>query len=66
MSNAKSKKFYVGTFNEADIDAGNDKIAVQEAMLKTGLKYTDTKLVRKDGQIVGLKIYLCDAKSFRV
>lgn len=54
----------VGTFNEDEIANGADKKAVAEAKEKHGLQYTETKLVKKAGKIVGLKIWVCDADSF--
>lgn len=38
---------FVGTFNEEDLAKGRDKEAVKEAKEKYGLKYTETKLVKK-------------------
>lgn len=54
------KPVLVGTFNEEDLKKGRDKAAVQEAKEKYGLKYTNTEYVKKKGQIVGIKIWVCD------
>ena len=54
---------YVGEFSVKDISEGRDKSEVKLMMAKTGLKYTNTKLVKRKGEIVGIKIWLCDAES---
>lgn len=54
-------KVLVGTFNEQDLKEGKDKAAIQEAKAKHGLKYSDTKLVKKGEKIVGIKVWVCDA-----
>lgn len=57
---------YVGEFSESDLDAGIDKKAVSEAKARTGLKYTNTMLVKKRGKIVALKIWVCDFDDVKV
>lgn len=59
-------QIYVGEFTESDLDAGKDKALVAEAKERTGLKYTNTKLVKKRGKIVALKIWVCDFESVNV
>lgn len=59
-----ANKILVGTFEEADLAAGRDKEAVKEAKEKHGLGYTETKLVKKKGKIVGIKIWVCDSDTF--
>lgn len=54
---------YVGEFSVKDISEGRDKSEVKLMMAKTGLKYTNTKLVKRKGEIVGIKIWVCDAES---
>lgn len=54
---------YVGEFQAKDLSAGRDKSEVKLMMAKTGLKYTNTKLVKRKGEIVGIKIWVCDAES---
>ena len=54
---------YVGRFSEEDMISKIDKIKVQEAMDKHNLKYTNTKLVKKSGKIIGLDIWICNANE---
>jgi len=44
-------KHLVGTFNETQLIAKEDKIAVEKAQKETGLTYTDTKLNHKKKSI---------------
>ncbi len=55
-------KIFVGEFDEAAIRRKDDRAAVEKAMAKTGLKYTDTKIVGK-GEKMRLKIWLIDRDS---
>lgn len=57
-------KVLVGTFDENDISQGIDKTAVNAAKEKHNLRYTETKLIKKGGEIVGIKIWVCDADTF--
>lgn len=57
---------YVGQFSEQDILLGIDKVAVEKVKQETGLKYTNTKFVKRNGKIVGMKIWVCDAQSFKI
>ena len=57
---------YVGEFTESDLNAGKDKELVAEAMEKTGMKYTNTKMVKKRGKIVSIKIWVCDFSDVKV
>lgn len=41
----------VGTFNEEQLIAKEDKVAVEKAKNETGLKYVDTKLNHKKKSI---------------
>lgn len=56
-SSLKSEKFAsggrikVGTFDEAQLKNREDKKAVEKAMKDTGLKYVDTKIVKKGGKM---------------
>lgn len=60
----KQNQVFVGTFNESDLKEGRDKVAVQEAKEKHGLNYTNTEMVQRGGEIVGIKIWVCDAETF--
>lgn len=57
---------YVGRFSEQDLSTGQDKAAVEKAMQETGLNYTNTKLVKRKGEIIAMDVWVCDATSFRV
>lgn len=57
---------FVGTFTEKDIASGKDKIEIQRKMKETGLMYTQTKLAKKGGKIIGLKIWVCSSEEFTV
>lgn len=57
------KRVFVGCFNEAQMDRHEDMVAVQKAMRETSLEYIDTELVKKRGQITGLKIWVCDRET---
>lgn len=53
------KGVYVGCFSAEDIEHGLDRALVHEKQLETGLNYTNTELVKRNGLIVGLKIWVC-------
>lgn len=56
---------YVGKFNLEDLNNGIDKKEVEQAKLRTGLKYTNTIVVKEKG-ITYLKIWLCDYNEFGI
>ena len=60
------KGIYVGQFLERDIASGVDKTAVSAAKAKTGLGYTNTKVVYKSGKPIGLKIWVCSADDIEL
>lgn len=62
----KGKGILVGTFNEADCAMGIDKTKTALAKERTGLKYTNTEYVKKKGEIVGLRIYVCTVNDFKI
>ena len=53
----------VGTFNEEDVKNGRDKIAIEQKMDETGLKYINSKIIVKNGKPVGIEVYLCDVSE---
>ena len=57
---------YVGTFNEQDLKENKDKQALEKVQEKTGLQYTNTKLVMKRKEIIGIKIYACSSEDFKI
>ena len=57
---------YVGTFNEQDLKEYKDKRALEKVQEKTGLQYTNTKLVMKRKEIIGIKIYACSSEDFKI
>ena len=42
-------KHYVGTFNEKQLIAKEDKVAIEKAMSETNLKYIQSKTITKKG-----------------
>jgi hypothetical protein len=66
MNYIKGKGILVGTFNEEDIANGNDKFAVKKLAEQTGYKYTNTEFIKKNGKVVGMKIYVCDVNDFKL
>ncbi len=59
-------ELYVGQFSENDLIEGADKKAIAEAKKKTGLKYVNTKLVKKGRKIVAMKAWVCDFDTFKL
>ena len=59
-------KTYVGRFSEQDLSEGRDKVAVEKAMLSTGLKYINTKLVKHNGKVVAMDIWICGVDDFKI
>lgn len=55
---------YVGQFTEDDLKNGVDKKKIAEAKKENNLKYVNTKLVKKGGKIVAMKVWVCDFDSF--
>ena len=55
---------YIGQFNEAQCRQGVDKAMVEQKRAETGMKYTRTKLVKKGGGIVGLKVWLLTSEEY--
>ena len=55
--------YYIGEFPIDDILKGLDKIAVKEAMANTGMIYTQVKPVKRDGDIVAMRIWVCDIQK---
>ena len=55
---------YIGQFNEQQCRNNEDKAIVQQKREETGLRYTKTKLVKKGGKIVGLKVWLLTDEEY--
>jgi hypothetical protein len=53
----------VGTFNEAQLRKGEDKVATEKAMKESGLKYVDTKIVKKGGKMY-MDVYLITDEAY--
>jgi len=51
-------KHFVGTFNEKQLIAQEDKKAIEEAKKKTGLKYIENEIVFKNKKPYLMKVYL--------
>ena len=57
---------YVGQFSEAEVANGFDKVCVAAKQEETGLKYTNTQLVKRNGEIVAIRIWVCDVDDMKV
>ena len=66
MTYIKGKGILIGTFSEDDLNKGNDRIAIEKAKEQTGYSYTNTEYVKKNGKIVGMKIYVCSMEDFNI
>lgn len=55
----------VGNFSEEDLKNGKDKKKVEEMKKKTGLNYTNTKIITKNGKKY-LSIWLCNVEDFEL
>ena len=56
---------FVGKYNERDLEAGADKVDVEKAKEKTGLKYVQSKIVKEKGTTY-LKLWVCTAEEFKI
>lgn len=56
----------VGDFTETDLKSGKDKIAVEQIKKETGLNYTNTKIIKRNGKPVVLRIWVCDVYTFKI
>lgn len=57
---------FVGEFSDSDLANGLDKARVAAAQEQAGLNYTNTKLVKRRGKIVGIKIWVCDLTDMKI
>lgn len=57
-------KILVGDFNEQQLTAGEDKLAVKKAQEETGLKYVSTKIVKIKGE-THLRIWVESIDDFK-
>jgi len=53
----------VGIFTEKDLTEGKDKIAIEQKMKETGLNYIQSKFIKKNGKIVGMKVWVCSVNE---
>lgn len=60
-----NKEILVGDFDENDCKNGIDKIQVEQKKKETGLQYTNTKIIKKNGKLY-LRIWVCDFKTFKL
>jgi hypothetical protein len=56
-------RFKVGVFNEQQLRNKEDKKAVEKAQRQTGLKYVDTKMIKKGGKMY-LEVYLIPNEEY--
>lgn len=62
----KGKGILVGEFNSDDIKNKIDKIKVEEKMNETGLKYTNSEIIKKKKDIVGIRLYVCNLDDMKI
>jgi hypothetical protein len=53
----------VGTFNEAQLKSGEDKLAIEKAQKETGLTYIDSKITKK-GDKMFMEVYLIPTEEY--
>ena len=63
MNYERNKGVFVGKFNEDDLRNKKDKIAIKKAMEETGLQYIHSEYVKSKGEVVALKVYVCELKD---
>lgn len=56
---------FVGKFSENDLKNGIDKKAVEKKEKETGLKYTNTKIIKEKG-VTKLAIWVCNVEDFKI
>ena len=56
-------KIWVGDFNEDDLKNKVDKEVVANVQKRTGLGYTLTKIIKKNGE-KRLRIWVCDLETW--
>lgn len=59
----KGKGIFVRTYSEEDLIQQKDLKVCQK---ETGLEYTNTELIRKNGKVIGIKLYACTAEDFKL
>ncbi len=62
----KGKGILVGTYNDKDLSLGVDKVATRRMQALTGYNYTNTKLIKRNGHIIGLSVYVCSKEDFKI
>jgi uncharacterized protein YjhX (UPF0386 family) len=63
MKLAKGGRILVGRFDENQIRNKEDKKAVEKAQKETGLKYVDTKIIKKGGKMI-LEVFLIPDEEY--
>ena len=64
----KGKGILVGTYTEKDLDENKDRIDLFKILEETGLKYSNTEFIKKNGKIIAMKVYACtleDCETFK-
>lgn len=56
----------VGDFNEDDLKNKRDKIAVEQKKKETGLNYVNSKIIKHNGKMVALRLWVCDVQDMQV
>ena len=66
MKYIEGKGYFVGRFNENDLKNGIDKIEVEKAKNKTGLKYTNQKIIYKNKKPIAIDLYVCSVDDLNL
>lgn len=60
---ARGGSIKVGTFDETQLRRKEDKLAVEKVMKESGLKYVDTKIIKKGGKMY-MEVYLIPDEDY--
>ena len=63
MAEGGGVKHFVGKFTESQLKKGEDKIAIEKAQKETGLKYIESKIIKKNGKPYLMEVYLTNMFS---
>lgn len=66
MKYIKGYGYYIGKFDEHDLNNGVDKTEVEKAKKETGLQYTNQKVIYKNKKPIGIELYVCDINDLRI
>lgn len=53
----------VGKYNQEDLIKGRDKKDIEDAKERTGLKYTESRIIKENG-VTYIKIWMCSNEEY--